>query len=143
MDHFLKSLPFVVGALPFLVAWQTYRWSTWIFNLCTASWLSMLIGLVAFGLIKHVYDKYFVKPYAPLECRERPTTIIIGGGFGGICAAVKLKKAGVDYKIIEKSAHFGGTWFDNTYPGAACDVPGHLYCFSFDLNPNWTKVYGP
>ncbi|MGH9196640.1 MAG: flavin-containing monooxygenase, partial [Acidimicrobiia bacterium] len=67
---------------------------------------------------------------------------IIGGGFGGIAAAVNLQKAGVDdFVVIESSDGPGGTWRDNTYPGAACDVPSILYSYSFHRKPEWSRVY--
>ena len=53
--------------------------------------------------------------------------MIIGAGFSGIDAAIKLKNLGIPFVIIEKSEKLGGTWWDNQYPGAACDVPSHLY----------------
>jgi|TARA_B110000116_G_scaffold270236_1_gene287807 cation diffusion facilitator CzcD-associated flavoprotein CzcO len=68
--------------------------------------------------------------------------LIIGMGFSGICTAIKLIESDIkNIAIYEKSAGIGGTWHDNTYPGAACDVPSHLYSFSFAPNPNWTRVY--
>ena len=71
-------------------------------------------------------------------------TIIIGSGFAGIGMAVALKKAGLgDFLILEKQHDVGGVWRDNTYPGAACDVPSHLYSFSFEPNPNWSRVFAP
>ena len=71
-------------------------------------------------------------------------TIIIGSGFAGIGMAIALKKAGLgDFLILEKQADVGGVWRDNTYPGAACDVPSHLYSFSFEPNPNWSRLYAP
>src|SRR5690606_32982872 len=71
-------------------------------------------------------------------------TIIIGSGFAGIGMAVALKKAGLDdLLILEKQLDVGGVWRDNTYPGAACDVPSHLYSFSFEPNPNWSRVFAP
>ena len=69
-------------------------------------------------------------------------TIIIGSGFAGIGVAIALKKAGLgDFLILEKQGDVGGVWRDNTYPGAACDVPSHLYSFSFEPNPNWSRVF--
>lgn len=68
--------------------------------------------------------------------------IIIGAGFGGLCAAIKLKQAGHRRLVVlEKADRIGGTWRDNTYPGACCDVPSRLYSYSFALNPNWTRAY--
>ena len=58
--------------------------------------------------------------------------VIVGTGFSGIAMAVMLQKAGFDrFTVLEKAQDIGGTWRDNTYPGAACDVPSHLYSFSF------------
>ncbi|MGJ9416458.1 alpha/beta hydrolase fold domain-containing protein [Massilia sp. CMS3.1] len=68
--------------------------------------------------------------------------IVIGAGFGGICMGVALRRAGVErFLILEKSADLGGVWRDNTYPGAACDVPSHLYSFSFAPNPDWSQTF--
>jgi len=67
---------------------------------------------------------------------------IIGAGFAGIGAAIQLKKAGIQsFTIFERSSEIGGTWRDNTYPGAACDVPSHVYSLSFEQNPNWSRRY--
>lgn len=67
---------------------------------------------------------------------------IIGAGFAGIGAAIRLKAAGLDgFTIFERADEIGGTWRDNTYPGCACDVPSHLYSFSFEQNPGWTHAY--
>ncbi|SEG64494.1 Predicted flavoprotein CzcO associated with the cation diffusion facilitator CzcD [Nonomuraea solani] len=69
---------------------------------------------------------------------------IIGSGFAGICMAIKLKEAGYhDFVILEKAAEPGGTWRDNTYPGCTCDVPSHMYSFSFELNPAWSRMFSP
>jgi cation diffusion facilitator CzcD-associated flavoprotein CzcO len=57
---------------------------------------------------------------------------------------IRLKQAGIDsFTILEKSGRVGGTWRDNIYPGVACDVPSHLYSYSFELNPNWSRVFSP
>ena len=71
-------------------------------------------------------------------------TLIVGAGFTGIGTAIKLTQAGVDdFVILEREDRVGGTWRDNTYPGAACDVPSLLYSFSFVKNPNWSRAYSP
>jgi cation diffusion facilitator CzcD-associated flavoprotein CzcO/acetyl esterase/lipase len=76
--------------------------------------------------------------------RSTPTVAIIGAGFGGVGLGMVLKRAGIDsFTILEKADGVGGVWRDNTYPGAACDVPSHLYAFSFEPNPDWTRVYSP
>ncbi len=71
-----------------------------------------------------------------------PRVGIIGSGFGGLAAAIELKKRGHDdIVILEKGADIGGTWRDNTYPGAACDVPSPFYSFSFEANPSWPRRF--
>ncbi len=72
------------------------------------------------------------------------TVAIIGSGFGGIGMAARLNRAGfTDVVLLERAADLGGTWRDNSYPGAACDVPSHLYSFSFAPNPGWTRSFSP
>ena len=69
-------------------------------------------------------------------------TIIIGSGFSGIGAAIKLNKLGTNnYILLERNGHVGGTWYNNTYPGCACDVPSNLYSYSFEPNPNWSYYF--
>ena len=70
--------------------------------------------------------------------------VVIGAGLSGVCAAIKLKQAGIaDFHVFEKAADVGGTWRDNRYPGVACDVPSHLYSYSFAPNPEWSRWYAP
>jgi cation diffusion facilitator CzcD-associated flavoprotein CzcO len=67
---------------------------------------------------------------------------IIGAGFAGIGTAIQLKKAGIhSFTLFERADEIGGTWRDNTYPGAACDVPSHVYSFSFELKPDWNRAF--
>jgi cation diffusion facilitator CzcD-associated flavoprotein CzcO len=67
---------------------------------------------------------------------------IVGAGFAGLGAAIRLKQRGMDdFVILERATDLGGTWRDNTYPGCACDVPSHLYSFSFAANPDWPHSY--
>ena len=69
---------------------------------------------------------------------------IVGGGFGGIGAAAMLRRAGYDdVTVFERAERIGGVWHANTYPGAACDIPSHLYEFSFAPNPRWSRRYAP
>ncbi|MGZ3475356.1 MAG: flavin-containing monooxygenase [Polyangiales bacterium] len=69
--------------------------------------------------------------------------IIVGTGFAGLGMAIRLKQAGIhDFTILEADEGVGGTWRANHYPGAACDVPSHLYSFSFEKNPTWSRSYG-
>ncbi len=67
--------------------------------------------------------------------------LIIGTGFSGLGMGIALQKQGVGFLILEKADEVGGTWRDNTYPGAACDVPSHLYSFSFAPKPDWRHVF--
>lgn len=67
---------------------------------------------------------------------------IVGGGFGGLCMALQLARAGQhDFVLLEQGDEVGGTWRDNHYPGCACDIPSHLYSFSFEPNPDWSRMY--
>jgi cation diffusion facilitator CzcD-associated flavoprotein CzcO len=69
---------------------------------------------------------------------------VVGGGFGGVGAAVMLRRAGHhDVTVFERGERVGGVWHHNTYPGAACDVASHLYEFSFAPNPRWSRRYAP
>lgn len=73
----------------------------------------------------------------------KKTAVIIGAGFAGIGMGIQLKKIGIeDFVIIEGEDGAGGTWRVNTYPGAACDVQSHLYSFSFEPYPNWSRMFG-
>ncbi|WP_434291136.1 flavin-containing monooxygenase [Celeribacter sp. SCSIO 80788] len=72
------------------------------------------------------------------------TIIIVGAGFAGLGMAMKLKEKGIDdFVILERAEDVGGAWRDNTYPGVACDVPSHLYSFSYMPKPDWSRVYSP
>ncbi|NRQ39676.1 NAD(P)/FAD-dependent oxidoreductase [Nonomuraea sp. NN258] len=67
---------------------------------------------------------------------------IIGAGFGGLCMAIQLERAGIrSYTVFEKADDLGGTWRDNSYPGAGCDIPSHLYSYSFEKYSSWTRRY--
>jgi cation diffusion facilitator CzcD-associated flavoprotein CzcO len=69
---------------------------------------------------------------------------IIGSGFGGLGTAITLKDEGIDdFLVFERADDLGGTWRDNSYPGCACDVPSHLYSFSFAPNPEWSRSFSP
>lgn len=70
--------------------------------------------------------------------------LIIGSGFSGLCLAIQLARAGFgDVTLLEKSDRVGGTWRDNTYPGAACDSPSFAYCFSFEQKTDWSRKWAP
>ncbi|WP_207887144.1 NAD(P)/FAD-dependent oxidoreductase [Pseudomonas sp. 30_B] len=70
--------------------------------------------------------------------------LIIGAGFAGLGLAIRLKQAGIeDFLILEKAGDVGGCWRENRYPGAACDVPSHLYSFSFEPKADWSRKFAP
>jgi len=67
---------------------------------------------------------------------------IVGAGPGGLCMAIRLKQSGFEnFTLLEKAAGVGGTWYHNTYPGCACDIPSHLYSFSFEIKRDWSRPY--
>ncbi|WP_113704610.1 flavin-containing monooxygenase [Nonomuraea lactucae] len=71
-----------------------------------------------------------------------PRVAIVGAGFGGLCMAIRLRRAGIgSFTVFEKAGELGGTWRDNTYPGAGCDIPSHLYSYSFEKYASWTRRY--
>ena len=74
--------------------------------------------------------------------RHRVRIAVIGAGFGGIGAAIRLKQQGYhDFVLLDRGDEVGGTWRDNSYPGCACDVPSHLYSLSFAPNPHWSRSF--
>ena len=81
----------------------------------------------------------------PSASRTRSVEVlIIGAGFGGVAAAIELRRSGIDdVAILERAPQLGGTWYYNSYPGAACDVPSHLYSFSFDQRRHWSRLCSP
>lgn len=76
--------------------------------------------------------------------QRNPSVVVIGAGMTGILMSIKLQEAGItDVTILEKAAKLGGTWRENTYPGVACDVPAHMYTYSFAPNPEWSHRFAP
>lgn len=77
-----------------------------------------------------------------IQNKRNPKVVIIGAGMTGMLVAIKLREAGIhDIVILEKKDKIGGTWRENTYPGVACDVPAHMYTYSFEPNPNWSHRF--
>jgi cation diffusion facilitator CzcD-associated flavoprotein CzcO len=74
---------------------------------------------------------------------EHVPVAIVGTGFAGLGAAIALERQGRSYAVLERAGDLGGTWRDNRYPGCRCDVPSHLYSFSFAPNPDWSETYSP
>jgi cation diffusion facilitator CzcD-associated flavoprotein CzcO len=78
------------------------------------------------------------------EIQQDVRVAIIGSGFAGLGMAIRLRQAGIDdFVVLERADDVGGTWRDNSYPGCACDVPSHLYSFSFAPNPEWSSTFSP
>src|SRR5690349_25176934 len=71
----------------------------------------------------------------------KPRVLIIGAGIAGLCMGEALERARVPFAIFEKAGDLGGTWRENVYPGSGCDVPSHLYCYSFEPNPDYSRAY--
>ncbi len=95
-----------------------------------------------FNNANSVVDMTHAKPDSALP--REVDHLIIGAGFAGLCAAIKLQEAGEnDFVVVERGSDVGGTWRDNTYPGAECDVPSQLYSYSFAPNPNWSRSFSP
>ena len=86
-----------------------------------------------------------VLPYRRGMEQPRPLRFaVIGAGMAGILSAIKLTEAGyTDFTVYEKADEVGGTWRENTYPGLSCDVPSHLYSYSFALEPEWSHRFSP
>ena len=82
-------------------------------------------------------------PAPPLEqaARDRFPVVVIGCGESGLLAGIRLKEAGIPFTIVEKNAGVGGTWYQNTYPGARVDVRNHFYCYSFEPTDQWTQFF--
>jgi cation diffusion facilitator CzcD-associated flavoprotein CzcO len=76
--------------------------------------------------------------HAPLD------VVVVGAGFAGLGLGIQLARAGITaFRILERAPRIGGCWRDNVYPGLCCDIPSHLYSFSFELNPNWSQKFAP
>ncbi len=78
----------------------------------------------------------------PLHTKRKLRLICIGAGLAGIAAAYKYQRnlENVDFVIYEKNDEVGGTWYENRYPGCACDIPAHAYTYSWEGNPNWSRL---
>ena len=91
-------------------------------------------------LLFYLYSKFTSQ--RKIKVPEGFKVAIVGAGFSGLGMAIKLKQMGVPFVIIEKASQVGGTWWYNHYPGIACDIPSHLYSYSYEKNPNWSSIYG-
>jgi cation diffusion facilitator CzcD-associated flavoprotein CzcO len=77
----------------------------------------------------------------PTQPPVRTRALIVGTGFSGLGMAIALQRRGIDFLMLEKADDIGGTWRDNTYPGCACDIPSHLYSFSFEPKADWRHLF--
>lgn len=85
-----------------------------------------------------------IRPSTDDSLPTSANVVIVGSGFSGLAMAVRLKRSGRDdFIVLERTRDVGGTWRDNSYPGCACDVPSHLYSFSFAPNPEWSSTFSP
>ena len=112
----------------------------------TAYLLLMLSGWTTLSYFAFAVLVYFIiqlQEPETLKASDDFMVCIVGSGISGICMGKKLNDVGVKYVILEKASTLGGTWWENIYPGIACDVPSHLYSFSFYTNPKWSKEYSP
>ena len=78
---------------------------------------------------------------SPQPDQKEFEVIVIGAGFAGIGAAIKLREANFEFLVLEKADEIGGVWRDNSYPDCACDIPSAFYSFSFAPNPNWSSFF--
>src|SRR5690349_17344399 len=77
-----------------------------------------------------------------MKAQRSPRIAISGAGMSGVGLAIRLRQAGIDtFHLYERNADVGGTWFANTYPGLACDVPSRNYQYSFAPNPDWPSLH--
>src|SRR5208337_3373787 len=77
----------------------------------------------------------------PTECAAEIPVLVVGCGESGILAGIRLKQANIGFTIVEKNPGPGGTWWENSYPGARVDVANHFYCYSFEPNNDWTHFF--
>lgn len=115
-------------------------WGT--FEVAEAVKASFSLGREAIPNLKFSMKKVETYHAFPMSLPTHREVVVVGSGFSGLCIGAKLKAAGIeDFLILEKASEIGGTWRDNDYPGAACDVPGRLYSFSFMQNGAWSKRF--
>jgi len=132
---FSREIPTLVVLSPLFLVFLLACW------LCAKiiTWLGVIFLITGIHWISRSYAPSVDRD--ELAKRSKAKVIIVGSGYSGLCMAIKLKAAGVPCLILEKSASLGGTWYDNTYPGCACDIMSHLYSFSFFPNPFWTTSF--
>lgn len=107
-------------------------------------WIGLFLDLWEFDIRSGgVSQKTQTSQQEPIANSPVYDVVIVGAGFAGLCMAIHLKKAGWhNFVVLEAAQDVGGTWRDNTYPGCACDVPSHLYSYSFEPRPDWSSSFG-
>ena len=112
----------------------------------------LLKKMMAFLVCQDVPDEYVPMMLEEMELSGRDEragatggtdghVVVIGLGMSGLLAAIRLQEAGIPYTVVEKNAGVGGTWWENTYPGARVDVGNHFYCYSFEPSDHWTEYF--
>jgi len=130
-----REFPTMIVIAPFVIAFLIFCW----YLAHHITWLGVIF---LFTGIHWILTRDPTPPSpAELKKRQKANVVIVGAGYSGLCMAIKLQAARVPYIILEKSSDLGGTWYDNTYPGCACDIMSHLYSFSFFPNPFWTRSF--
>ena len=113
------------------------------FILTLPVYVLVVLGAIAYKIFSWRYMNSGSNVNLNDSLEEGVSVCIVGSGFSGLCMGIKLKESGVPFRIIEKSSDVGGTWWDNRYPGCACDVWSNVYQFSFFENPNWSCFVAP
>ena len=104
-----------------------------------ADYIALLLEEMSFGG-EDTRSVRWRQPQPP-AARAGFRVVVIGAGFGGLCAAIRLKQLGIPFELLEKNADVGGTWLENTYPGCAVDTPNHFYSYSFQVNNDWSRHF--
>lgn len=134
LDAILFEIPFLllVGLVPCLLL-----------SICYLSTFFVPWYLIIAGLSVIYWLSVIENSPTPDEIRKRKDifVVIIGAGYSGLCTAIQLKRKRIRFVLIEKSSNVGGTWWDNKYPGCACDIMSHFYSLSFKPNPFWSESF--
>eukprot|EP01095_Lingulamoeba_sp_RSL-Kostka_P002686 TRINITY_DN13599_c0_g1_i1.p1 TRINITY_DN13599_c0_g1~~TRINITY_DN13599_c0_g1_i1.p1 ORF type:complete len:540 (-),score=134.03 TRINITY_DN13599_c0_g1_i1:178-1797(-) len=118
---------------------------SFIYQVCYYLIIISVIGFVCYKIISYFYERNQKKKleYAIKTYGDDFEVLIVGAGFSGLGMAVELQKKGIKYRIIEKASEVAGTWYHNRYWGCACDIPSHLYSFSYEPYSDWSRVFPP
>mmetsp|Transcript_9039 Transcript_9039/g.17829 ORF Transcript_9039/g.17829 Transcript_9039/m.17829 type:complete len:535 (+) Transcript_9039:189-1793(+) len=104
--------------------------------------LMTMAGVAGAAMVYNKISNYKTKVARQERCKVQGVKVaILGAGMSGMCLAIKLQEAGIPFEIFEKADGFGGTWLHNQYPDCGCDVPSHLYSYSFEPRPNWSRKW--